>query len=202
MSAIKDYRDERRVVSREEVWRGRIVGIISDQVDLGNGTPILREWVDHPGAVGILAMDDDECVALIRQYRHAARATLWEIPAGLLDVDGEDHLTGAKRELAEETDLAAEEWHVLADIFCTPGGSNESLRVYLARGISYVEHSYVREDEEAEMELRWVPLDDAIAGVLAGDIHSPSATLGILSAAASRAGGWASLRPPDAPWLR
>lgn len=198
----RDTRDLRRLVSSDEKWRGRIVGIISNQVDLGNGTPILREYVDHPGAVAIVALDEQERLAMIRQYRHPADASLWEIPAGLLDMDGEDYVTAAERELAEEVDLAASEWHVLADIFCTPGGSNESLRVYLARGLSTVAHSFLREDEEAEMEFAWVPLDDAVAGVLAGEIHSPSATVGILAAAASRAGGWESLRPPDAPWLR
>lgn len=199
---IEDARAERPTVAREEIWRGRIVGMISEVVDLGTGEGIVREWVDHPGAVAVVALDGAERVALLRQYRHPVRATLWEIPAGLLDHDGEEHLAAAARELAEEADLGARRWDVLADIFCTPGGSNESLRVYLARDLHHVQHSFERVEEEAEMELRWVPLDDAVAGVLEGRIHSPSATVGILACAQARLRGYTDLRPADAPWLR
>lgn len=197
---IEDIRSERPALSREEIWRGRIVGVVSERVDLGEH--VVREWVDHPGAVAVVALDDAGRVALLSQYRHPVRATLWEIPAGLLDQEGEDFLAAAERELAEEADLGARRWHVLADIFCTPGGSNESLRVYLATDLHAVEHSFERVEEEAEMELRWVPLDDAVAAVLDGRVHSPSATVGILACAQARAAGYATLRPVDAPWFR
>ena len=96
----------------------------------------------------------------------------------------------------------ARRWHVLADIFCTPGGSNESLRVYLATELHVVENSFERVEEEAEMELRWVPLDDAVSAVLDGRVHSPSATVGILACAQARAAAFSTLRPADAPWFR
>jgi len=199
---IADRRETREVLDHTDIWRGRIVGIVAEHIDLGGGTPILREWVDHPGAVAIVAMDPDERIALLNQYRHPVNASLWEIPAGLLDHDGEDYLAAAARELAEEADLGARDWHVLADIFCTPGGSNESLRVYLARDLEVVEHDFERVEEEAEMELRWVSLDDAIAAVMEGRIHSPSATVGILAAAQARAAGYQGLRAADSPWMR
>ena len=195
-------RETREAPDHTHTWRGRIVGIVAEHIDLGGGTPILREWVDHPGAVAIVAMDPDERIALLNQYRHPVNASLWEIPAGLLDHDGEDYLAAAARELAEEADLGARDWHVLADIFCTPGGSNESLRVYLARDLEVVEHDFERVEEEAEMELRWVSLDDAIAAVMEGRIHSPSATVGILAAAQARAAGYQGLRAADSPWMR
>jgi ADP-ribose pyrophosphatase len=127
---------------------------------------------------------------------------LWEIPAGLLDVEGEDFVVGAARELAEEADLQAAEWNVLADFFNSPGSSSEAIRIYLARGLSEVPEAerHVRTDEEAEIELRWVSLDDAVAAVLEGRLHNPSAVVGILAAAAARAAGFSGLRPGNAPW--
>ncbi|MDO5494857.1 MAG: NUDIX hydrolase, partial [bacterium] len=147
--SYSDARAHRPVVESREVWAGRIFSVASDEVQLSGGT-VTREWIDHPGAVAIVALDDDDRVALIRQYRHPVRGELWEIPAGLLDVEGEDYLEAAKRELAEETDLVASEWSVLVDYFCTPGASNESLRIFLARGISDAPEVHEREDEEAE----------------------------------------------------
>lgn len=123
-------------------------------------------------------------------------------PAGLLDVAGEPAQVGAARELAEEADLVASTWHTLVDYYTTPGGNNEALRVFLARDLSPVpdDQRHVREDEERDIELRWVSLDDAAAAVLRGDVHNPSAVVGVLAAVTSRAGGWTSLRPADAPW--
>lgn len=199
---LTDSREARPVVAHREIWRGRIVGVVADDVDLGSGPPILREYVDHPGAVAIVALAEDGRIALQRQYRHPVRAALWEIPAGLLDHDGEDYLEAAAREFAEEADLGAKRWDVLVDIFCTPGGSNESLRVYLARDLHAVEHGFERVEEEAEMELRWVDLDDAVAAVMDGRVHSPSATVGILACAQARSKGYEGLRPADSPWMR
>ncbi|KZM34166.1 NUDIX domain-containing protein [Oerskovia enterophila] len=199
---LADVPVARDVSEARVLHAGRIFDLRSEQVDLGEGGVVTREFVDHPGAVAIVALDEDERVLLLHQYRHPVRRELWEPPAGLLDVDGEDAQVAAARELLEETDLRAARWDVLADYYTTPGGSNEALRVFLARDLSEVPAAerHVREAEELGMELRWVPLDEAVSAVLAGDLHNPSAVVGILAAAAARATGWSSLRPADSPW--
>jgi ADP-ribose pyrophosphatase len=189
-------------VRRELVHHGRIWDVVADDVDLGDGRVVTREVIDHPGAVAVVALDDDDQVLLLRQYRHPVGRELWEVPAGLLDVDGEPARDAAARELGEEADLRAGRWDVLADYYTTPGGSTEALRVFLARDLSEVPAAerHVRENEERDIELRWVTLDDAVAAVLAGAVHNPSAVVGVLAAQAARAARWSSLRPADAPW--
>nr|WP_269327837.1 NUDIX hydrolase [Kineosporia mesophila] len=184
------------------IHHGKVWDIVSEKVDLGEGGQVTRELMDHPGAVTVLAMDESDRVLMIRQYRHPVQMELWELPAGLLDVPGEDPVAAAARELLEEADLQASQWDLLAEWFNTPGGSNEALRVYLARGISEVPEAdrYQRDEEELNMPTRWVPLDEARDAVLAGKIHNPGAVIGILAAVASREGGWQSLRPADSPW--
>jgi ADP-ribose pyrophosphatase len=152
--------------------------------------------------VAVVVLNEDNQVLLLRQYRHPVQMNLWEIPAGLLDIAGEDFVVGAARELAEEADLVAEHWQVLTDFFNSPGSSSEAVRIYLARGISEVpEHQrHVRTDEEAEIEFAWVDLDEAAAAVLAGRLHNPSAVVGILAAAQGARTGFSSLRDGNAPW--
>lgn len=188
---------ERRVLHRGPIW-----DVVADDVELEPGVVVTREVIDHPGAVAIVALDDDERVLLQRQYRHPARSEMWEPPAGLLDVVGEDALEAAQRELYEEADLRAGRWDVLIDYSTTPGGSTEALRVFLARDLSVVSASerFDRRDEEAGMPARWVPLQEAADAVLAGGLHNPNAVVGILAAFGARAAGWATLRPADAPW--
>ncbi|MHA7132707.1 NUDIX domain-containing protein [Oerskovia turbata] len=200
--SLADAPVSRDVGEARVLHAGRIFDLRSEQVDLGEGGVVTRDFVDHPGAVAVIAFDEDERVLLLRQYRHPVRRALWEPPAGLLDVDGEDAQAAAARELYEEADLRAARWDVLADYFTTPGASNEALRVFLARDLSPVPEGerHVREAEELGMEARWVPLDEAVSAVLAGDLHNPSAVVGILAAAAARATGWSALRPADSPW--
>ena len=200
---VSDEPSPRRLLSSHKVYEGRIWDVVSDSFQLSeDGDPLVRDYIDHPGAVAILPMNDDGDVLLLRQYRHPVGMDLWEIPAGLLDVEGEDFVAGAARELAEEADLVASRWNVLADFFNSPGSSSEAIRIYLARGLSDVpgHELHVRTDEEAEIELHWTPLDEAVAAVLDGRLHNPSAVVGILAAAAARAGNYESLRPADAPW--
>ncbi|MFI2102687.1 NUDIX domain-containing protein [Isoptericola sp. NPDC019693] len=200
--SISDEAAPRPVVRSEVLHRGRIVDLVRDDVDLGAAGTVTREYVVHPGAVAIVALDDHDRVLLLRQYRHPVRSRLWEVPAGLLDVDGEPPVLAAARELAEEADATAEQWHVLADFASSPGSSDEAVRVFLARGLGEVPvgSRHTRTGEEAGIEVRWVPLDEAVARVLDGSLHNPSAVVGVLAAAASRSGGWSSLRPADAPW--
>ena len=197
---IADVPETHPITARREIHSGRVWDVVSESFDY-DGTAITREVIEHPGAVAILALDDQGRVLLIRQYRHPIRARAWEIPAGLLDMAGESPLAGAQRELAEEADLAATTWHVLADFQNSPGGSDETIRVYLARDVSAVP-AFARHDEEADIEVRWVPLDDVVDAVLARRVQSPSLVVGALAAQASRARDWATLAPGDEPWLR
>ena len=197
---IEDVPELHGLIDEQSIHHGKVFDVARETFDY-DGKPITREIVRHPGAVAILALDDEGRVLLIRQYRHAIRTRAWEIPAGLLDKAGEPPLTGAQRELAEEADLAAARWDVLADFQNSPGGSDETIRVFLARDVSTVP-AFERSDEEADIEVRWVPLDDVVDAVLARRVQSPSLVIGALAAQASRARDWATLAPGDEPWLR
>lgn len=201
-AALRDRPAERPVLSTERVLAGMVWDVVRDTVDLGPAGTVQREYVRHPGAVGVLALDDRARVLLVRQYRHPVRHELWELPAGLLDVDGEPPLEAARRELAEEADLRAARWDVLVDWFSSPGGMDETVRVYLARGLTEVPvtERHVRVHEEAGLVAAWVPLDDARAAVLAGRLHNPTAVTGVLAACAARDTGWSTLRPAQEPW--
>lgn len=195
---LADDRVDLPIVSSDIVFQGKIWDVRRETFDY-NGQQITREFVDHTGAVSVLAVDDEERVLLIKQYRHPIRAREWEIPAGLLDVADEDPLEAAKRELAEEVDLAAASWSVLSDYVTTPGGNNEAIRVYLARDLTDTT-AFAREDEEADIEKRWVPLDEALDAVVARRIQNPSLVVAVYAAAISRSRGWSTLGAADAPW--
>lgn len=204
--AIEDQHTPHTVTESETVWSGRIVDMVKDHVIVVEGSdPVVREYTRHPGAVAVVVLrgeSGEEEILLERQYRHPVRASLWEIPAGLLDIPGEDPRVAAERELAEEADLVAKRWDVLVDYFTSPGGSTEPLRVFLARELRDADEAFDREDEEATMEYAWVRLDDALTMVLDGRLHNPSAVIGVLATHAARGRDWAGLRPADAPWLR
>ena len=206
ISSIEDRHTPHTVTESTTAWSGRIVDMVEDHVVVVEGEePVVRQYTRHPGAVAVVAMRGEEGaeeILLLRQYRHPVNASLWEIPAGLLDIPGEDSRVAAERELAEEADLKAARWDVLVDFFTSPGGSTEPLRVFLARDLETTETSFEREDEEATMEYAWVSLSDALDWVFAGRLHNPSTVIGILSAHAARGRGWAGLREPGAPWLR
>jgi 8-oxo-dGDP phosphatase len=187
------------IVSTEVPFEGKVWDLRRD-VFRYNGEEITREYVDHTGAVAVLALDDEGRVLLIRQYRHPVRYRDWEIPAGLLDIAGEDPLAAAQRELAEEADLAADTWNVLQDVFTSPGGSDEAIRIYLARGVRPTPEAFAREAEEADIEVRWAPLDEAVDAVLARSIHNAPLIIALLAARTARERGWSTLGAPDAPW--
>lgn len=201
---LRDTHTEPPVTATEIASHGMIWDIRRDTVDLGDDGSVTREFVDHPGAVVIVALREvygADHVVLIRQYRHPVRTIEWELPAGLLDVDGEEPVVAAARELAEEVELGAGRWDTLVDFYSSPGGSSEMLRVFLARDIQELGGGgFTREGEEAGMTGLWVPLDDAYAAVLDGRIHNPGAVIGILASWGARAQGWSMLRPADAPW--
>jgi len=181
---IRDLRDPAAVTSSERVFEGRVWDIRRDEFTFAGHT-IAREYMDHPGAVAVLAIDDQDRVLLINQYRHPVGLRDWELPAGLLDVDGEPPLAAARRELAEETDLTAEHWSELITFHTSPGGSNETLHIYEARGLLPTE-AFGRTEEEAEIVKRWVSLDEAVDAVLEGRLSNSILIIAVLAAHARR----------------
>jgi ADP-ribose pyrophosphatase len=181
---IRDLRDLAEVTSSERVFEGRVWDIRRDEFTFAGHT-IAREYVDHPGAVAVLAIDDQDRVLLINQYRHPVGLRDWELPAGLLDIDGEPPLDAARRELAEETDLKAEHWSELITFHTSPGGSNETLRVFEARGLLPTQ-PFARTEEESEIVLRWVPLAEAVDAVLEGRLSNSIVIIAVLAAHAQR----------------
>lgn len=199
MTELSDDAFAVHVTASTRVFEGKIWDIRQDVFEYGDAQ-LTREYVDHTGAVAVLVLDDHDHVLLIKQYRHPVGTRDWEIPAGLLDQPNERPLVGAQRELAEEVDLVAARWDLLVDFATSPGGSNELLRVYLARGVSAAPSAFEREEEEADLEKRWVPLDDAVDAVLARTVSNSILSIAVLAAHASRARGWASLGDADAAW--
>ena len=199
---IRDEPAHWPVASSDELVRGRLVTVRTDKVRMPDDELAERDVVIHPGAVAALALDDAGQVLLIRQYRHPVRRLLWEIPAGLRDVSGEPAWGTARRELLEEAGYRARDWRVLADYYTSPGFSTERLRVFLARDLEFVpenERDFVPEAEEAELVSAWLPLDEAVRKVLAGELHNGVAALAILAGYAARSEGYKRLRPADAP---
>lgn len=199
--AASDMAELWPVRSRRMIGAGRLFDYLADEVVTPSGDIMRRDFIDHTGAVAVIAVDQEERIVVVHQYRHPVGFRLIEPPAGLLDVPGEDALVAAQRELAEEVSLAAADWRVLVDFFTTPGGVNESIRVYLARDLTAAQPDadFVVEGEEAHMEVLRVRYEDLIAGVLAGRVQSPSMVAGVLAYAAAR-NNLEQLRPADAPW--
>jgi ADP-ribose pyrophosphatase len=196
---------------RPELWPaaevarldGRLTSFVREDVTTPAGGVIRRDWLRHPGAVAVIAVDGAERLAVVVQYRHPAGFRLVEPPAGLFDRPGEDPLAAAQRELAEEVRLQAADWKVLADLFTSPGASQESIRVFLARGLAPAAPpaGFELEGEEAEMGVGWAAVDDVVAAILAGRLQSPTLIAGVLAYwAARQQGRLDGLRPPDAPW--
>jgi ADP-ribose pyrophosphatase len=192
--------DPYEVVGSDTKYRGSLVTLRVEDVRMSDGAVVQREVVEHPGAVAIVALDDDGRVVLVNQYRPAIRAQLDELPAGLLDVAGESALDAAKRELAEEARLVADEWNVLVDLHSSPGITTEAIWVYLARGLSDSDGDHQAEHEEMTMTVSREPLAEAVRRAMSGGITNAAAVAGILAAVHGRATGWRDLRPADAPW--
>jgi 8-oxo-dGDP phosphatase len=193
--------DQYPVLASTRQFEGRVISLRTDEVRMSDGTVVTREIVEHPGAVGVVALDDHEQVVLVNQYRHPVRGYLDELPAGLLDVAGEPAVVAAQRELKEETGLAAAEWHVLIDLFTSPGMTNEAIRVFLARGLSDASGDrFMPEEEEITLTVSRIPLDEAVRRALRGELTNAAAAAGVCAAAAARSAQWRELRPSDAPW--
>ncbi|MFE7776643.1 NUDIX domain-containing protein [Streptomyces sp. NPDC057445] len=199
---IKDTPEEWPVTATAIPFKGNKTSVRTDDVVMPDGTVARRDYQVHPGSVAVVAVDESGRVLVLRQYRHPVRHRLWEIPAGLLDVPGENPLTAAQRELYEEAHVKAVDWRVLVDVYTTPGGCDEAVRIFLARDLSEAEgERFQVSEEEADMELARVPLEELVRGVLAGDLHNNCLAVGVLALSAALAGdGVDSLRPAEAPW--
>lgn len=182
MTELHDEPAEVTILESDRPFRGRVWDISSDTVQFGDDV-IVRQYITHPGAAAIVALDEHDRVLVIQQYRHPIRERNWEVPAGLLDVPGEDPVEAAKRELAEEAEYAAERWDHLTSFTPTPGSSSEVIHVYLARELSPVTSDFVREGEEAEIRPEWIALSDAIDAVMAGEFNNGTLALGLLATA-------------------
>ena len=188
------------VVSSQDIYQGKVMAVRRDEVRMPGGGTGIREILEHAGAVAVAALDADDRLMMIYQYRHAVQRRLWEMPAGLLDHAGEDALPTARRELEEEVGLAADEWSVLIDVVSSPGFSDESVRVFLATGLRDVGRPDLgADDEEVDLETHWVPLADAVAMVFDGTIVNSSCVAAVLAVHAVRTGA-AKTRPVDVPW--
>jgi ADP-ribose pyrophosphatase len=196
-----DQAAEYPVVGTELIYEGAVISLRRDRVRMSDDSIAEREVVVHPGAVGVVALDADGRVLLVNQYRHPVRRRLDELPAGLLDKDGESPLDAAKRELVEEAGVSAREWHVLVDLNPSPGMSDEAIRIYLARGVeNAVDDGFTPEHEEMTLTVSRVPLDEAVGRIWRGALTNAAAVAGLLAAARAQADGWSGLRPADAPW--
>ncbi|GAA3207415.1 NUDIX hydrolase [Nonomuraea helvata] len=196
---IEDTPEGWDVLDSKERFQGHVVKVVTDTVKMPRDEVADRDYVVHPGAVAVLALDDRDRVLLIRQYRHPTRMLMWELPAGIRDVEGESLLAGAARELEEEAGYRADTWYTLVDLRTSPGMSDERIRVFLARDLTKVETDFVHRHEEIDMPVEWVPLADAVEKALMGMIHNSPAVAGILAAYAASVEGFALLRPADAP---
>ncbi|MPZ85530.1 MAG: NUDIX domain-containing protein [Actinophytocola sp.] len=186
------------VLSTEDIYVGRILALRVDEVAMPGGGRAAREIVEHLGAVAVVALDEDDHVTLIHQYRHPLGRRNWELPAGIIDKLGEDPVETARRELVEEVGLAAGDWSVLVDVAVSPGFTDEVVRVFLATDLATVER-VMEGDEEADLVARRFPLDEAVRMALAGEIVNSAAVGGLLAAHAVRTLA-APTRPADAPW--
>lgn len=179
---LRDEHASPEVIDTVRAFDGKVWDVRRDRFRY-NGGELVREYVDHTGAAAVVAVDDDGRVLLIQQYRHPIRTRDWEIPAGLLDVAGEPPELTARRELAEEADTVAAEWSELTSVFTTPGGSDEVVHIFLARGLSPATDRFARDAEEADIRIAWVPLADAVTAVLEGRMRNGIMAVGVLAAA-------------------
>lgn len=194
--------DRFSVLSSEDHYRGWVIDVHTDVVQMPDGSVAKRDVISHPGAVAVLALDADDNIVMVRQYRHPVRDLLLELPAGLLDVAGEPALDAAQRELFEEAALTADAWWVLLDLYTSPGMTDEAIRIFLARGLHPVPEAdrFTAEHEEVTMTVERHSLDVLTAMALAGDLTNGPAAAGVLAAHAARSQAWTPLRPADAPW--
>lgn len=194
MSGTHDF----RVLDTELLTESPILAVRRDTLAMPGDTTATREVVEHFGAVAVVALNHDDEIAMVHQYRHSVAGRLLELPAGLLDLRGEDELRCAERELHEEAGLAATDWSVLVDMVTSPGFCEEAVRVFLARDLRELDQPEA-EFEEADMVAEWVPIEEATSAIFSGEIVNSIAIAGIFAANEVLAGRQTP-RPVSAPF--
>jgi 8-oxo-dGDP phosphatase len=176
------------VIGSTHKYQGGIVSVREDEIESPDGARHRRDVIEHHGAVAVVAVDEDDNVLVLKQYRHPVGARLVELPAGLLDVDGEDPLAAARRELTEEGLLEARRWSPLVTVATSPGVSDERVLIYLATEVAEVDApaDFAAHAEEADMTRHWVPLRDLVAAITAGDLCDGLLIAGVLTLWAGR----------------
>ena len=187
-ASLRDEAFSVEVLASDVAFDGAVWDIRREQFAYGEGT-LTREFMEHPGAVAVLAVDADDRVLSIQQYRHPIQMRNWELPAGLLDVDGEPPLDAPQRELAGEADLVAADWQPLITLHTSPGGSDEVIHVFRATGLTAAPEAFARDSEEADIVLRWVALDEAVDAALTGRVHNGIFLAAVLAEHARRTRG-------------
>lgn len=188
------------ILGSKTVFSGMVWDVRHDVFEL-NGETVERDYIVHPGAVAIIALNDSGELLLIEQYRHAQGKIMWEAPAGLMDLANEDPLETAKRELYEETGYVAQTWNVLLDLANTPGGSSEQIRIYFAQGLSlHPDGRPVGDAEELDMPVHWIPIQDVMESIRRGAVTNPQLVAGTHAALIAMAEPDLALRSADAPW--
>jgi ADP-ribose pyrophosphatase len=178
----KDLPVEIPALKKELVFRGKVWDVVTEHFEF-EGQSLARDFIQHPGAVAVIALDEQQRILLIRQYRRPVGSYLWELPAGLLDIKGERLEVAALRELAEETGYSAKAIEHLITFHASPGGNSESISVYLASEVFEVETDFERTGEEVDLRPTWVPISEALESVMASDMKNPAAVIGILALA-------------------
>lgn len=164
-----------KTIASKDIYQGRILNLRVDRVALPDGSESTREIVEHAGAVAIVAIDDEKNIWMVKQYRKAVEGVLLEIPAGTLE-KGEEPLTCAKRELAEETGLIAENWQHIVSYYSAPGFVTEKLHLYLATGLNQGDTNLDRDEFLYTIK---IPLADAYKAIFAGQIQDGKSIIGI-----------------------
>lgn len=166
---------EGSILKREPIYQGKVINVAVETVELPGGGQVELEIVHHPGGAAAVALDEQNRVCLLRQFRHASAGWLWELPAGRID-PGESHFATAKRELAEEAGLEAEDWTDLGRLHSSPGIFDEVIYLWLARGLGSLPHAH----EHGEViEIHWMPLEQALDWCNDGTITDSKTLIGL-----------------------
>ncbi|MBQ2614032.1 MAG: NUDIX hydrolase [Clostridia bacterium] len=169
---------EEKSVTSKEIFKGRIVTLKVDEVEMPDGSLAERELVFHPGGVGVVAIDEEDRVVLVKQFRKPIEDAIYEIPAGKLDA-GEDHRLCGMRELEEETGLKAEEFVYLGFIYPSPGFTDEKTHMYLATGLTQGE---THPDPDEYLDIVRMPLNEVLSKIMKNEINDAKTVAGILKA--------------------